>query len=122
MSNQEQSPKAVPQPDREARTPESGRQACRGDGPGKVGLTSDDQPGLVAPSGVNERDHGAADDKPMGGGAVNLDDNDMVHPRGKVTGAGGTAHAKGGDSAPLGPPGAGLSDRNGPSDRGNDRQ
>lgn len=88
----------------------------RGDGPGKMGLTSDKQPDLVAPSGVNERDHGAADDKPMGGGSVNLDDDDMVHPRGKVTGQGGTWDAKGGDSAPLGKPGAGLSDRNGPSD------
>lgn len=105
-----------------ARTSDPAHQDYRGDGPAKVGLTSDEQPDLVAPSGVNERDHGAADDKPMGGGSVNLDDNDMVHPRGKVTGAGGTAHASGGDSAPLGPPGAGLSDRNGPSDRGNRKQ
>jgi hypothetical protein len=88
----------------------------KGDGPGKIGLTSDQQPDLVAPSGVNERDHGAADDKPMAGGSVNLDDDDMIHPRGKTTGAGGTWEAQGGDSAPLGPPGAGLSDRNGPSD------
>ena len=56
----------------------------RGDGPAKVGITSDDQPDLVAPSGVNERDHGAADDKPMGGGSVNLDDDDMEHPRGNT--------------------------------------
>jgi hypothetical protein len=48
---------------------------------------------------------------------VNLDDDDMVHPRGKVTSAGGTWQAQGGDSAPLGPPGEILSDRNGPSDR-----
>jgi len=89
-----------------------------GDGPGKIGLTSDKQPDLVAPSGVNERDHGAADDKPMAGGSVNLDDDDMLHPRGKVTSRGGTSNAQGGDSAPLGPPDAGLSDRNGPSDRG----
>jgi hypothetical protein len=99
-----------------ARTADPARQDYRGDGPGKVGLTSDEQPDLVAPSGVNERDHGAADDKPMGGGTVNLDDDDMVHPRGKVTGTGGTWDATGGDSAPLGRPGAGLSDRNGPSD------
>lgn len=140
MANQEQSRNGVPHKDSERPSPDverdradgqssarakgasESRQDYRGDGPGKVGLTSDDQPDLVAPSGVNERDHGAADDKPMGGGSVNLDDDDMVHPRGKVTGAGGTAHAKGGDSAPLGPPGAGLSDRNGPSDRGNDKQ
>lgn len=139
MANQEQSRNGMPHKDNERPSPDverdgadgqsgaratggSDRPDYRGDGPGKIGLTSDEQPDLVAPSGVNERDHGAADDKPMGGGSVNLDDDDMVRPRGKVTGAGGTAHAKGGDSAPLGPPGAGLSDRNGPSDRGNDKQ
>ena len=105
-----------------ARTPDAARQDYRGDGPRKVGLGSDDQPDLVAPSGVNERDHGAADDKPMGGGAVNLDDDDMAHPRGKTTAAGGTWKAEGADSAPLGPPGAGLSNRNGPSDPDNKKQ
>jgi len=89
-----------------------------GGGPGKVGLTSDEQPDLVSPSGVNERDHGAADDKPMGGGVVNLDDDDLTHPRGKTTGTGGTWNA-GSDSAPLGPPREILSDRNGPSDPDN---
>jgi hypothetical protein len=92
------------------------RQGDRGAGPGKIGLTSDNQPDLVAPSGLNEGDHGAADDKPMAGGSVNLDDDDMVHPRGKTTAAGGTWKALGADSAPLGPPGAGLSDHIGPSD------
>jgi hypothetical protein len=105
-----------------ARADDGRQQDYRGDGPGKVGLASDNQPDLVAPSGVNERDHGAADDKPMAGGSVNLDDDDMVHPRGKVTGAGGTWDAKGADSAPLGSPGAGLSDRNGPSDPDNRKQ
>ena len=92
-------------------------QDYRGDGPAKVGITSDKQRDLVAPSGVNEGDHGAAEDKPMGGGSVNLDDDDMVHPRGKVTSEGGTWQAEGGDSAPLGPPAEIQSDRNGPSDR-----
>ena len=93
-------------------------QDYRGDGPGKIGVTSDDQPDLVAPSGVNERDHGAAEDKPMGGGALNFDDGtDMVHPRGKVTGQGRTWDEKNpSDAGDLGAPGAGLSDRNGPSD------
>jgi hypothetical protein len=92
-------------------------QDYRGDGPGKVGLTSDAQPDLVAPSGVNERDHGAADDKPMGGGALNFDDGDMAHPRGNVTGQGRTWDEKNpSDAGELGAPGAGLSDRNGPSD------
>jgi hypothetical protein len=89
---------------------------------GKIGITSSDQPDLVAPSGVNERDHGAADDKPMAGGTVNLDDDSMEHPRGKTTPAGGTWKAEGGDSAPLGPPGAGLSDSNGPSDPDSKKQ
>jgi hypothetical protein len=75
---------------------------------GKIGITSDSQPDLVAPSGVN--------DKPMGGGAVNFDDDDMEHPRGKTTPAGGTWQAQGADSAPLGPPREILSDRNAPSD------
>jgi hypothetical protein len=91
--------------------------ADQGDGPGKVGLTSDRQAGLVAPSGVNERDHGAADDKPMGGGSVNLDDDDEERPRGTTARTGGTWDAQGGDRGEVGKsPGPGLSDRNGPSD------
>lgn len=117
MPNQEQSKDGIPRKDQDRPSPDVERKDYRGDGPAKIGITSDDQPDLVAPSGVNERDHGAADDKPMGGGSVNLDDDDMAHPRGKVTSAGGTWNAEGGDSAPLGPPGAGLSDNNGPSDR-----
>jgi hypothetical protein len=134
MPNQEQSKDGIPRKDNGRPSPDversgdangapqagdSGSHDYRGDGPAKVGITSDKQPDLVAPSGVNERDHGAADDKPMGGGAINLDDDDEVHPRGKVTSAGGTWKAEGGDSAPLGSPGAGLSDRNGPSDKSN---
>jgi hypothetical protein len=93
-------------------------QDYRGDGPGRMGVTSDRQPDLVSPSGVNERDHGAADDKPMGGGALDFDDGtDMVHPRGKVTSAGRTWNEKNpSDAGELGAPGAGMSDRNGPSD------
>ncbi len=92
-------------------------EAYAGDGPAKVGLTSDDQPDLVAPSGVNERDHGAADDKPMGGGSVNLDDDDEAHPRGNTARTGGTWAAQGGDAGRVGKaPGAGLSGTNGPSD------
>jgi hypothetical protein len=93
-------------------------QDSRGEGRGKIGVTSDNQPDLVAPSGVNQRDHGAAEDKPMGGGSLNFDDGtDMVHPRGKVTGTGRTWDEKNpSDAGKLGAPGAGLSDRNGPSD------
>ena len=90
----------------------------RGDDPARIGLFSDDQPDLVAPSGVNERDHGAADDAPSAGGSLDFDDGtDMVHPRGKVTSAGRTWNEKNpSDAGDLGAPGPGMSDRIGPSD------
>src|SRR5206468_2159758 len=94
-------------------------QDYRGDGPAKVGVTSDKQPDLVAPSGVNERDHGAADDtRPAAGGELDFDDGtDEVHPRGKVTGAGRTWNEKfPSDAGKLGAPKPGMSDTNGPSD------
>ncbi|HEX7889421.1 MAG TPA: hypothetical protein VF522_08690 [Ramlibacter sp.] len=99
-------------------TGDPARQEDRGDGPGKIGLTSDEQPDLVAPSGVNQRDHGAADDAPSAGGSLDFDDGtDMVHPRGKVTEAGRTWNEKNpSDAGDLGAPNAGMSDRNGPSD------
>jgi len=92
---------------------------ARGDGPGKVGLTSDRQRDLVTPSGVNERDHGAADaTQPAAGGALDFDDGtDELHPRGKVTEAGRTWDEKpASDAGKLGTPNPGMSDRNGPSD------
>lgn len=126
MPNQEQSRDGIPRKDKDRPSPDveglaaDGQASARGtgDGPGKIGITSDDQPDLVAPSGVNQRDHGVAEDKPMGGGALNFDDGtDMVHPRGKVTGQGRTwDEKKPSDAGDLGAPGAGLSDRNGPSD------
>lgn len=39
-------------------TPASNDHDYRGDGPGKIGLTSDQQPDLVASSGVNQRTGG----------------------------------------------------------------
>src|SRR4051812_27954476 len=56
------------------RTGEQRGQAYQGDGPGKVGLTSDRQPGLVAPGGVNDRGGGATGDNPIAAEAVNFDD------------------------------------------------
>jgi hypothetical protein len=120
MANREQSRDGMPSQD--SKRPDAQKDNYSGDGPGKIGLTSDEQPDLVSPGGVNQRDHGVADDKPMAGGSLNLDDDDITHPRGKTTAAGGTRDAKGGDSAPLGPPGAGLSDRNGPSDPASRKQ
>ena len=115
MPNQEDSKDGIPRKDKDRPSPD----VERGQAAGKIGVTSDKQPDLVPPGGMNEGDHGAADDKPMGGGSVNLDDDDMVHPRGKVTSQGGTWQAQGGDSAPLGAPREILSDRNGPSDPDN---
>jgi hypothetical protein len=87
-----------------------------GDGPGKMGLTNDNQPDLVAPSGVNEGDHGSVGESPMAGEMLNFDDDDQDRPRGNQTRTGGTWDAQGGDSGKLGAPGAGMSDHNGPSD------
>lgn len=85
-------------------------------GAGKTGLTSDDQPDLVEPGAANLGDHGAADDKPMAGGALNFDDDEIYSGRGNQARTGGSWDAQGADSGKLGAPSAGLSDRNGPSD------
>ena len=122
MANQEQSRDGIPRRDKDRPSPDvesPSSQDYRGDGPGKVGITSDRQPDLVAPSGVNERDHGSADTAPAaGGGALDFDDGtDMAHPRGKETSAGRTWNEKfPSDAGKLGAPGAGLSNSNGPSD------
>jgi len=97
-----------------AKQHDSGKQADAG----KLGVNSDQQPDLVAPSGVNERDHGSADDKPMGGGALNFEDDEIYSGRGNNARTGGTWQAQGGDSGKLGQPAEILSNRNGPSDRG----
>jgi hypothetical protein len=119
MAKQEQSrhKDGIPRVDKDRPAPDHD-EGLRGDGPHKIGLTSDEQPDLVAPSGVNQRDHGIADDAPAAGGTLDFDDGtDMVHPRGKVTGTGRTWNEKNpSDAGELGAPGAGLSDRNGPSD------
>ncbi|MBG9390386.1 serine/threonine protein kinase [Caenimonas aquaedulcis] len=104
------------------RDPSGKDDVAQGDGPGKIGLTSSRQPELVSPSGINERDHGAADDKPMGGGSLNFDDDDMTHPRGNTARQGGTRDAQGGDSGKLGAPAEIQSDRIGTSDPDKNRQ
>jgi hypothetical protein len=101
--------------------PQSGNGASndrnyRGEGPGKIGVTSDQQPGLVAPSGVNERDHGSAGEAPMAGDMLNFDDDELMSGRGNNQRTGGTWAAQGADSGKLAPPREIMSDRNGPSD------
>ncbi|HVZ45893.1 MAG TPA: hypothetical protein VHA82_18950 [Ramlibacter sp.] len=117
MPNQEESATGKPTQERDRPLPDT-RQDDRGDGPARPGLTSDAQPDLVAPSGVNQRDHGAAEDRPDAGGTLDFDDGgDMVHPRGKVTRAGRTWDEKNpSDAGDLGAPNVGMSDRIGPSD------
>ncbi|GAC1603061.1 MAG: hypothetical protein NVS3B2_07240 [Ramlibacter sp.] len=88
----------------------------RSQGPGKIGVTSDKQPDLVAPSGVNQRDHGAAGEAPMTGDMLNFDDDEVMSGRGNNERTGGTWQAQGADSGKLAPPREMLSDRNGPSD------
>ncbi|MDB5945703.1 MAG: hypothetical protein JWQ33_729 [Ramlibacter sp.] len=109
MSNQEQSPRG------------KAHGNDRGDGPGKIGVTSDDQPDLVAPSGVNEGDHGSADEAPMAGDMLNFDDDELMSGRGNNERTGGTWNAQGADSGRLAPPREIMSDRNGPSDPDRDR-
>lgn len=128
MPNQDRSRAGMPRKDQDRPSPDVGaaratghaeRQDDGGEGPGKMGLASDRQPDLVAPSGVNERDHGAADDRPAAGGELQFDDGtDEAHPRGKVTGADRTWNEKNpSDAGKLGAPkGPGMSDRVGPSD------
>jgi hypothetical protein len=142
MSNQEQSPDGKPRKSTDRPSPDVDRHAADGqsdargkgasdeqggcasgpaqaggDGPGKIGLTSDKQPDLVSPSGINQRGKGAAAEKPTQGGIVNLDDDDELRPRGNTTRTGGTWTAEGADSGRLDKaPGAGLSGSNGPSD------
>ena len=104
------------QPPRSANT----AQATAGDGPARMGLTGDPDANLVAPSGVNERDRGAADVPPTTSEQLNFDDATEDHPRGDNRRTGGTWSTpphNTGDQGALGrAPGAGLSDRNGPSD------
>ena len=88
----------------------------RGDAPRKIGVASDNQPDLVAPSGVNERDHGSVGEAPMAGDMLNFDDDEVMSGRGNNQRTGGTWDAHGADSGKLGPPREIMSDRNGPSD------
>lgn len=102
----------------QALTATPGSQDYRGDGPAKIGLTSDNQPDLVAPSGVNDRDPNRAGDAPVAGDTLDFDDGtDELHPRGRTTGQGRTWDEKfPSDAGDLGAPKAGMSERNGPSD------
>ena len=107
--------------DEQGQPPHNSRQgAMAGDGPARMGLTSEPDANLVAPSGLNERDRGAADVPPTTSEQLNFDDASEDHPRGDNRRTGGTWNApehNTGDQGELGrAPGAGLSDRNGPSD------
>ena len=86
---------------------------------GNHGTFSNEAPGLVAPSRLNQGDTGIASDKPEAGGEMKFDDGDMIDGGrgGNKARTGGTWQAQGGDSAPLGAPAEILSDSNQPSDQ-----
>lgn len=132
MPNQEESPDGKPRIDTRRPSPDvegyatDGQSNARGKGPtDEQGQPPDSSPqadtNLVAPSGLNERDRGVADVPPTTSEQLNFDDASADHPRGDNRRTGGTrstpAHNTG-DQGEVGrAPGAGLSDRNGPSDR-----
>lgn len=109
MPNQEESRDGIPRKDEDRPSPDVGRR--EGD---RKGLASDDPPGQVPPSSANRGDRGAAGDAPT---PLDFDDGDMTRPRGNTAGQGRTwDEEKPSDAGALDAPGAGLSDRNGPSD------
>lgn len=125
MPNQEESRDGTPRvnPDRPSpdveRYATDGQTNARGKGPSDEQGQAPDA-NLVAPSGVNERDRGAADVPPTTSEQLNFDDATEDHPRGDNRRTGGTwstpPHNTGDQGAVGRAPGAGLSDRNGPSD------
>lgn len=78
------------------------------------------QLGQVPPSALNKGDHGVVDEPPTTSEQLNFDDASEDHPRGDTSRTGGTwdtpDHNTGDQGAIGKAPGAGLSDRNGPSD------
>lgn len=78
------------------------------------------QAGQVPPSTLNQGDRGIADSPPTTSEQLNFDDGSENHPRGNTDRTGGTWNTpehNTGDHGEVGrAPGAGLSNRNGPSD------
>lgn len=83
--------------------------------------TEDEDADPVGPNDGEEHDQGAKVES--GGGPdtapLNFDDDEIESGRSGGTRSGGTTHAIGGDSAPLGPPAEILSPTNEPVDRDN---
>lgn len=79
--------------------------------------TEDEDADPVGPTDGEDHDRGAKVES--GGGPdtapLNFDDDEIYSGRSGSTRSGGTTHAKGGDSAPLGPPAEILSGTNEPS-------
>ena len=109
----EQGQKLAPDTD-PAQTAKAGTQDVAADTGGRR------QGGEVAPSALNEGDRGAADTPPTTSEQLNFDDASEDHPRGDNRRTGGTWDTpphNTGDQGEVGKaPGAGLSNRNGPSD------
>lgn len=125
MPNQEESRDGTPRVNPDRPSPDVERYATDGQANARGKGPSDEQgqppdANLVAPSGLNERDRGAADVPPTTSEQLNFDDATEDHPRGDNRRTGGTwstpPHNTGDQGAVGRAPGAGLSDRNGPSD------
>lgn len=99
-----------------------GSDAAQSTGPRPGGSTAaaGGPAGEVAPSALNRGDRGAADTPPTTSEQLNFDDASEDHPRGDNRRTGGTWDTpphNTGDQGEVGKaPGAGLSNRNGPSD------
>lgn len=93
---------------------------ARGAAPSQAGGSPARQGGEVAPSALNEGDRGAADMPPTTSEQLDFNDASEDHPRGDNRRTGGTWDTpphNTGDQGEVGrAPGAGLSNRNGPSD------
>lgn len=112
MSHPQPQPTQQQQQQQEQRSPQQRQQGQDRPAPSRVGQ--------VPPSALNEGDRGAADVPPTTSEQLNFDDASEDHPRGTTRRTGGTWNTPDhntGDQGAVGPaPGAGLSDRNGPSD------
>lgn len=127
MPNQEDSRDGIPRVDSNRPSPDVERYATDGQTNSRGKGASDEQgekiddqqAGAVSPSSLNQGDRGVAD-TPTTTSELDFDDSSEERPRGDNRRTGGTwdspAHNTG-DQGEVGPaPGAGLSDRNGPSD------
>lgn len=128
MPNQEDSRDGTPRVDSNRPSPDVERYSTDGQSDARGKGASDEQgeqnvgqqAGAVAPSNLNQGDRGVADTPPTTSEQLDFDDASEERPRGDNRRTGGTWDTpphNTGDQGEVGrAPGAGLSNRNGPSD------